>query len=202
MADITDSRKKGGKNLMEAFQKLVNTTNDNLKEVLLSPLTITLGDEFQGIARDLSGAVAIIIHLEEHHIFNEIDFKLRYVIHCGEVDTDVNPASAHAMLGEGFIIAREMLDLLKKNKNSRFKIKTENSGADKVINAAFELYTTLLDSWKISDFKLIADFLKFRDYKEVAALTGKTRSQIWKREKTLRITDYFAIKEILQETTK
>lgn len=201
MADIAESRKKGGRNLMDSFQRLVNGTNEELKEVLLSPLTITLGDEFQGITENLSGAVAIIIYFEEHRIFNEIDFNLRYVVHFGKVDTELNPDSAHAMLGEGFITAREMLSSVKKNKVSRFKVETGNPKTDNVINAAFELYTTLLDSWKESDFKLITEFLKFRDYKKVATLTGKTRSQIWKREKTLRIADYFAIKEILKEAT-
>jgi len=48
------------------------------------------------------------------------------------------------------------------------------------------------------DHELIRKFLELRDYKLVAEILGKTRSQIWKRHKNLKIEPYFASKQVTQ----
>lgn len=60
------------------------------------------------------------------------------------------------------------------------------------------IYQRTVDDWRIGkDYKLVSSFLKNPDYKKVAEELEKTRSQIWKRKKSLKIEEYFAIKEVL-----
>ncbi|MEM7040107.1 MAG: SatD family protein, partial [Bacteroidota bacterium] len=54
MADIIDSRMPGDSNhWMQSFQALVIHMNQHHKSRIASPLTVTIGDEFQGIVKNL-----------------------------------------------------------------------------------------------------------------------------------------------------
>ena len=77
MADIIGSRKVDQKKLISDFKEIVGQINTSAKNQLLSPVTITLGDEFQSVAKDLASALTIILQLEERIIMAGKDFKLR-----------------------------------------------------------------------------------------------------------------------------
>jgi hypothetical protein len=69
MADIiTSSNNAKQASLMKEFKQLVKKLNSTFSENVLSPLTITLGDEFQGVIKDISSAVTLIIFAEEQII--------------------------------------------------------------------------------------------------------------------------------------
>ncbi|MEM7298811.1 MAG: SatD family protein, partial [Bacteroidota bacterium] len=91
MADVVDSHEKEGQSLMNDFQVLVKWANTIYGEFIASPLTITLGDEFQGIVSSASKGIDVILGMEEYIIKEEFGFKLRYVLHAGEVETAINP---------------------------------------------------------------------------------------------------------------
>ncbi|WAC13813.1 SatD family protein [Dyadobacter pollutisoli] len=197
MADIINSRKSDQKALMVSFERLVNDINSRHKRHLLSPLTITLGDEFQSVAKSLKSAIEIIFGIEERIIRDQYEFKLRYVLVEGEIDTPINPQIAYGMLGEGLTNARKALIEAKGNKG-RFFVEINDTNLGKALNNSLAIYQSLTDNWKAGkDYPLIKDFLTFKDYKKVATETGKTRSQIWKREKSLKINEYIAIKEVI-----
>ncbi|MEO6287886.1 MAG: SatD family protein [Dyadobacter sp.] len=197
MADIISSRKSDQKMLMEHFARLVSTSNSRNKPALASPLTITLGDEFQSIAKNLKSALQVIISIEELIIQEQYGFKLRYVLLEGEIDTPINEQIAYGMLGEGLTRARKALTEAKGNK-ARFSVDVKNKKLTNALNNSLVIYQSLIDGWKIAkDYALITEFLMFGDYKKVANETGKTRSQIWKREKSLKINEYIAIKEVI-----
>lgn len=65
MADIISSRNYPSKNLINDFKSIVQSTNNKYKEQMISPLTITLGDEFQGVINDLKSSISIILYMEE-----------------------------------------------------------------------------------------------------------------------------------------
>ena len=120
MADIVGSRRKKSTQLLAQFHLVVEDANKKFKKHLLSPLTITLGDEFQGIVTDLAASVAVIIYLEESRVTKGYNFQLRYVLHYGKVETAINKKNAHAMLGKGLTEARQALTALKTDKRNRF----------------------------------------------------------------------------------
>jgi len=104
MADIMQSRKGDQNELMSKFKKLTDEVNADNRSSLLSPITITLGDEFQCIPINVSTATAIILQLEEKLIVARASFKLRYVLYEGPIDTPINKDIAYGMLGEGLTI--------------------------------------------------------------------------------------------------
>lgn len=197
MADIIKSRKSDQKRLMEDFSRITECINKINSKQLLSPLTITLGDEFQGVVKSVFDACTVIFTLEEEIIRQQVDFKLRYVLTEGTIDTPINPEIAYGMLGEGLSKARKALQE-SKNEPSRFHIELLNSSKSQALNNSFLIYQTLINSWNVKkDHELIIAFLTVGGYKQVAEKLGKTRSQIWKREKSLKINEYIAIKEII-----
>lgn len=197
MADIQDSGLKNSINIMNFFKRIVDDSNVIFKKYIDSPLTITLGDEFQGVVKSVPNAIRIIYYIEEFIVKNNIDFKLRYVINDGKIDTEINPIRSYEMLGQGLTDARHQLNELKKTK-SRFFISLSNKSKSEIINESFIVYQAIIDSWNIvKDHQLLSKFIDLEDYKKVALAINKDKSQIWKRNKNLNIDSYFAIKRVI-----
>jgi len=201
MADVIGSSKRKSQKLITQFQNLVALTNDDFKKNLHSPLTITLGDEFQGIAITVTSAIKIIIYIEEKIIELGYDFKLRYILNYGDIETPINKKIAYNMLGKGLTEAREKITLLKNTEN-RFCIDIKSKLFNDRLNNAFIVYQTFVDDWKIIDFKMIILFIQNQHYKEVANAIGINESSAWRREKSLKIKQYFATKNLIFSLTK
>jgi hypothetical protein len=198
MADIIASGKADQHKLMRDFKEITVKTNGIFKPGLLSPLTITLGDEFQSVARDLGSALAIIFHLEESTIEANKDLKFRYVLVEGMIETPINPKIAYEMLGTGLTRARLILAQLKKT-SPRFQIVLRDKNLGNALQKSFLVGQEIIDSWNIKrDQKLVSKFLQLKDYKQVAMALKKDRSLMWKRAKSLRLEQYFALKEVVK----
>lgn len=204
MADIIDSRNMQQNALMKSFKKITDEINKEKKDILLSPITITLGDEFQCIAKNVEAGIALILAIDEKKMAHLADFQLRYSLVEGGIDTPINTEIAYGMLGEGLTIAREQL-VEYKTSYSRYSIQLKDTAKSQALANSLIVYQTITDSWSFEkDYHLVARFLELKDYKLVADELGKTRSQIWKREKSLNLEAYFAIKKVinyLAETT-
>lgn len=196
MADIVKSSKYDANILMQEFREISNNINSKFKNDFYSPITITLGDEFQSIVSSLKSGIEVIITFEENILQYKEKFRLRYVLNFGEIYTPINPNQAYQMLGEGFVDTREMLEGLKKS-DKRFLIKNDDDKISKKLNLAFYVYQSFVDEWKEKDFKIISEFLKHKDYKLVAKNLRKDISLMWKRGKSLKIKEYLAVKEML-----
>lgn len=195
MADIVNSRELDQAEAMVEFKKIVALVNENWEKDILSPLTITLGDEFQGLIKELRSALTIIFALEEGLIMLNAKFKLRYVLYEGTIDTPINLKVAYGMMGDGLTHAREALDA-SKHSDRRFNVTLKEFKQSQVLNNTLFLYQKLVDNWNHKDYNLIVNFVLFEDYKKVAKELGKDRSLMWKRRRSLRIDEYLSIKEI------
>lgn len=196
MADIIKSSKYNSNILMQEFKEISENINSELKRYFYSPITITLGDEFQCIVKSLMKGIEVIYSFEEQILKYREKFKLRYVLNYGEIDTPINPKKAYEMLGNGLSEARETLEKLKKGKK-RFFIKDENEELSKKLNLALFIYQSCIKEWKEKDYEIASSFIKNRDYKVVAKDLKKDVSLMWKREKSLKIKEYLAIKELI-----
>ncbi len=198
MADIVDSSDYASGPLMGEFKRLVKKVNKEFDEKIKSPLTITLGDEFQGIVKDLDSALEVIFRLEELIVGREAGFKLRYVLQYGEVETPIEEKHAHGMLGKGLTEARNRLSELKRTFN-RFEF-AGLAIADQ-LNKLFVLFQHFVDSWHDKDREVVEAFLRYQDYKVVAKKLKKDTSTMWRRERSLAISEYLVCKELIKETT-
>lgn len=202
MADILQSREKDANELMLEFKETVKHINDNWQTNIISPLTITLGDEFQAIIDTVENAVNIIIEIEEFMLAKEFTFKLRYVLNFGKIETEINREIAHEMLGEGLTDARKALTDLK-NSESRFliKFKKEDWRIEKMLNDTFKIFQYYTDSWKANDYRIASDFIRHDDYKVIADKLGINRSTAWRRRKSLNIEEFETVKRIINNLT-
>jgi hypothetical protein len=196
MADIIDSRKKSSKSVMKDFLELVAKINSEYKHCFLSPMTITLGDEFQGVAASLADGIGVILAMEEATIHLNSSFKLRYVLNYGQIDTKINPKIAYGMLGEGLTESRRLLEKNKSKKN-RFFVKIHKEELSEKLALVFILYQAIVDSWALRNYPIVKEFLLCDDYKKVANKIKKNISQSWKLEKSLQITEYQAVKQLI-----
>lgn len=196
MADVAGSRQQPGIHLAAGLAQLTAYLNEVHKASILSPLTVTLGDEFQAVVKDRSSGIGIIVAAEEWLIAKQYPWKLRYVLWYGAIDTPINADIAHGMLGEGLTMARLQLQQLKQDKKTRFFV-FSHSKHQGVYNQYFLLMEAITRKWKPKDYYLLEAFFKFGDYKKVAKALQKDPSLMWKRHQTLQLSEYEIIRSLL-----
>ncbi len=201
MGDVVNSSDYDGEVLSKGLKELVESTNKKFSKDILSPLTITLGDEFQGVLNSVSTGIDLLFHLEEELLITEPDFKLHYVLLLGEIETEINPDIAYEMMGKGLTEARKMLSSKKRNRK-RFRFKLQNKEQTEQLSKIFEVLDTIILNWKKEDYPLILDMINNDNNSEVGDLHDKNRDQIWKRRKTLMINEYNLLKDFIKTYIK
>ena len=194
MGDIIGSSGYPGFALNAVFHDLIGRCNAFFERNILSPYTITLGDEFQGVLKNLPQAIETLFFLEENLLRqSKPHFKLRYVIYQGEIDTPINRERAHGMLGEGLTGARELL-LASKEGLSRFRFHLADTRKTDFLNKVFFVIGSIIDHWSVKDYHLIYDMLEHTKDNIVADLHGRHRTSVMRRRETLMIREYQMLK--------
>ena len=196
MGDVVNSRRKKADELQYQLKGLVNYVNEEYKPTLLSPYTITLGDEFQGITKSLHSGIDTIFRYEEKCLAENANFKLHYVLHYGTISTDINPNIAYEMMGPGLTHARELLSD-KSRGRKRFTFDLEDEVTSAQFMRVFEALDGIIQRWSRKDYSLIWSMIRNENNAEVGAEFGKNRDQIWKRRKTLMIKEYNQLKDFI-----
>lgn len=93
--------------LHQTFNAAIARANAAPKTGILSPLTVTLGDEFQGICANLSQGAKLMRRLRADLL--EQGVECRFVLGLVRIDTPLNPERAWNMMGPGLAAAREKL---------------------------------------------------------------------------------------------
>ena len=197
MADIISSRQiNKSDDFMGQFKELTQWANREFKGQIISPLTITLGDEFQGIVDSVQTLFELLFFLEESIIAKQYSFELRYSMVYGEIETEINKKIAYEMYGPGLTKAREALKIAKDSGNNYF-IRL-NQGIDDQLGLCVQLYQSIKSEWKFSEYEIVSAFLMHNDYKDLKRMgLYKTRSGAWKKGKSLRIDEYNIIKQLI-----
>jgi hypothetical protein len=200
MADIVGSSKRKAKTLMQDFKKIVAHTNTTGRANILSPLTITLGDEFQGVIKNPNAAIQIIFELEQQLLSLKKTFKLRYIIQEGEIETKLNKERAYEMLGPGLTEAREKLMTMKSTKQ-RFHVSLRDKDMSEKLNLMLIVLQGITDKWTPVQQKIVAAFLEFGDYRNVARKLKRDPTTVWRRRKSLMIEEFASLKKLMLLTT-
>ena len=196
MGDIVGSSDADQFILQQNFAKLVKKVNEDYPSSFKSPLTITLGDEFQGIVRSEKDAAEVVIALEEYRWDLEIEILIRYSLGLGEISTPINPQIAYGMLGPGLSEVREALTEMKEGED-RMMISGELD-TKMQMKLAMNIFLEKQEEWKWKDREIISGFFHYRDYKKVAEVMGKDVSLIWRRFKSLGFESYLKRKKLVR----
>ena len=197
MADVRDSSQKEGDTLMNQFQQLVSDANQRFGSQILSPLSITLGDEFQGVVKDIEAVRDLIYYFDEELLTSDPHFDLRFVANFGPIDTAINSETSYGMLGDGLTEARKRLNTLKKSEEAIQVSGTGDNAQDRALTLAFRWYRSLYSDWPAKDRAIAQEFIQGKDYKQVATAFDRDPSSMWRKGQTLKIKDFFAARELI-----
>ena len=126
MGDIVGSEKTPSvEHLSAVFNNVIDQANERRRPSILSPLTITLGDEFQGLITSLRDAAIIGRELRLQLMADDIN--CRFVIGTVELKTSLNRDRAWNMMGIGLAQAREKLNEKRTDTLYRFSLLGQES---------------------------------------------------------------------------
>lgn len=196
MSSVRNLGSSSHESIQKDLRNVIGVINKIHKKHFITSLDMVMANEFQGITNSLQGTLEMIFDIEECIIENNLDFKLKHVLYHDTLESVQSKHTAYERLGFGLIDARQRLDLIKKT-DCRFLIATSNEKTSLYLNNLFMIYEDYLDSWKKGDFEYVKAFLNHMSYKEVAALFDINISSGWRREKSLKMKQYYTVKEMI-----
>jgi hypothetical protein len=168
MGDLVQSERTASmQQLHRSFNAAIEHQNQESREHLVSPLTITLGDEFQGLSQSLTSAMAITRDLRFRLLSSAIE--CRFAIGLVQLRTPPNPAVAWNMMGPGFGRTREKLNEKRAGSVYRFAL-TDDPFIEKMLEALGAGITAIERSWT-----------EQQRHDIIALLAGATPAEIAKR---------------------
>lgn len=108
MGDLVDSEGALSRAALHAtFNAAVDAVNAACAARLASPLTITLGDEFQGLCAGMAEGLGIVRDLRTRLLLRGVE--CRFTVGAVRLSTPVNADRAWSMMGEGLAETRASL---------------------------------------------------------------------------------------------
>lgn len=166
IGDIVESKKISNRSIFQEdlsnhFKKL----NKKSKNEILSPYTITLGDEFQVIYNNLDKIFPDVWSILEH-VYPQ---KVRFSIGLDTLSTRINPNKAIGMDGPAFHIAREGINNLKKYSSSIIQLYKTKSETINLINKSLALVFHSSKTWKKNSISIINRLMNNFEIEKIAA---------------------------------
>lgn len=166
IGDIVESKKITDRSVFQEdlanhFKKL----NKKSKNEIMSPYTITLGDEFQVIYKNLDKIFSDMWSILEH-VYPQ---KIRFSIGLDTLSTRINPNKAIGMDGPAFHIAREGINNLKKYSSSIVQLYDAKSETVNLINKSLALVFHSSKNWKKNSISIINNLTNDVEIKKIAA---------------------------------
>lgn len=178
MGDLVGSeRHTNPENLHALFNAAINRQNEALRADMLSPLTITLGDEFQGLLSSLVAAAYAAREIRFELMRENID--CRFVIGGIELKTQINRERAWNMMGPGFADARERLGEKRSPSRYRFSIQQDEL-LETMLEASGASVTAIERDWSEVQRDDIIKLLAGASVAEVARARNVSAHNVYK----------------------
>ena len=205
MGDVRGSRELRGEALARCLEVLTIEANGKFAGEVASPLTVTLGDEFQGVLKSEGAATRVILWMERKLLelgpkWELGAIQLRYALNWGEIESPLNRERAHGMLGAGLTRAREMLSEGKRE--SRYRFNLQDGGKTETLGELFEVLEALRRDWKSQDFDLIRRLLEEEDDTLLGKEFARDRTSIYRRRLSLKTDAYLILETLILKTIK
>ena len=157
--DLKPALRKQTQNQLE---EVFNQLNRQSKQ-LLSPYTITLGDEFQAVYRSAD------------QLFHDIwaftaqihPVRVRVAISVGDITTEINREQSLGMDGPAFHAARDQIDKMKAD-DILLSLTTEAKSFDRLVNSSFQILAGNLQTWNKNRFTILKKRYENIEVKKIA----------------------------------
>jgi hypothetical protein len=194
IGDIVASRRLPARAQFQRRLKTLLQAVNGRRKSLVSPYTLTLGDEFQAVYRDADAVFADVFGL----LAEIAPVQARFALAVGEIVTPINPAQSIGMDGPAFHRARALLDRLKTSR----RLLGVSGGDNKtwvLPSASLAVLSGQLEGWRENRLKLFARILAGEPAAELARRTGITPRAV---NKNIRAADLDEWEGILDEITR
>ncbi|OPX32420.1 MAG: hypothetical protein B1H09_00455 [Gemmatimonadaceae bacterium 4484_173] len=182
IADIVDSRiVENRKELQNRLQGVLAEINNNSDSVV-SPYTITLGDEFQAVLSKSKNLFSDLWTIKER-IFPS---KLRISIAVGSISTELIKTTSVGMDGQAFYMARDALKTMKES-TSIFVVSGLDGPCEELVNDSLALITDIDKYWKKNWIGIQARLLREFSIEEIAGELNISKSAVYQNIKRGRL---------------
>ena len=166
---------------------------------ILSPYTITLGDEFQAVYQNSSGILEDLLDI----ILTIHPVRLRVAVGVGELHTDINRDSSIGMDGPAFHYAREGVENMKSSDKTIIQFYEGQSDADlDLINSSLDLVFSELSRWKLNTLFTFKELLNHIPVNEIYPGLGISQRAVYKLISTNNLEKYLHYIEALNTKLK
>lgn len=180
IGDIVRSRESSDrKALQRQLGHVVAHMNDRAgnSRFIMSPYTITLGDEVQSVYSAAATAVLDILAFRAH--MRPVD--MRFCIGVGEIATQINKKAAIGMDGPAFHVARSGIEQLKTDGTAAFAVKAQSGIDVDLEDAAVKLMDVMMRAWRPTRFAVLSAALQGKaDTRKIATGLGISRAGVYK----------------------
>lgn len=181
-------------------EEIDRINNESLS--IISPLTITLGDEFQAVYKDLSAVMA-----DSWSILAALHpVGVRFSIGIGPIYTPINREQSLGMDGPAFHVARDGIDRIKES-GRIYKI-SPGSPADQteavlslvsLVNHSLQLLSNEIKEWKKSRLQVLVMLQEGLSVKKIAEEIGISESAVYKNREEGDLSLVLDLKESIGE---
>lgn len=159
------------------FNDAIDAVNAEQRPTLSSPLTITLGDEFQGLCASLSDGVAIVRTLRQRLLSQGV--PCRFVLGLVTLRTSINHDRAWNMMGPGLAQARDRLAVKREPNAYRFLL-PDRPIVVELLDALGHALTAIEEDWTARQQEIVIALLaKDRTVAEIAHALRVTARNIY-----------------------
>jgi len=186
IGDVVDSRAIADRDgFQQRLRAVLDARNgEQPADMLASPYTLTLGDEFQVVRTRATGTFRDLIRLAA-----EIrPVRLRFALGLGGIATAINPAQAIGMDGPAFHLARTGIDRLREDR-AQCRVDGPAVLPDALINHGLALAFSRLDSASGNRLPLVAGLLAGDSVAAIADRLGKAQQTLYKTIQSADLND-------------
>ena len=154
IGDIVTSRNSARRRDLQEQMKAVFAELNQNNAGLISPYTLTLGDEFQVVFNEADRVFTDIFA-----ILAILPVKVRFSLGLGAITTDLNPAQALGMDGPAFYNARDGINKLKKQ-GDLYNLEGLADDLQALANASLRLFSHTSKKWRANRYAVINHLLR------------------------------------------
>lgn len=177
IGDLVGSRRVEDRmGLQDRLRMTLDSINGTRKEHLLSPCTITLGDEYQAVYGDADS-----LFLDFFTVLRDLyPEKVRFSVGIGSLQTELNPRLAIGMDGPAFHVAREAMKSPFRRSGCLFHIGQAGLDPPPWIGTALSLVSHEVKAWKPNRFLVFQRLLAGVDVKVIAEEARISTTAVYK----------------------
>jgi hypothetical protein len=184
--------------LYDTFNGAVNALNAGWGNRLSSPLTITLGDEFQGLGHSLADGLSIVQTLRRRLLLAHVD--CRFVLGVVALHTPLNTERAWNMMGPGLAETRERLADKRDPNAYRFFLPGEPT-IQNLLDAVGASLTSIERGWTDRQAEIVArSFDNTTGHKDLAGELQMSLRTLYKIRSAAQLDLYLSHWKVMETT--